>query len=111
MKIPRWSLVTVPAACFCFGFALNAVVMAANNGTMPVLMSGGHCELIDSDDIIHSCWSAGVHLKFLADWIVIRGLGIASPGDFFEWFAGIAVGPALIAWATLILQKVGVIGD
>jgi hypothetical protein len=111
MKIPRWTLVTVPVACFCFGFALNAIVMAANGGSMPVLMPQGHCELIDADDIIHSCWSSSVHLRFLADWVVIRGLGVASPGDFFEWFAGTVGGPSLIAWAALILQKAGIIGD
>jgi len=44
------------------------------------------------------------HLKFLADWLVIRGLGIASIGDVFEWAYQATQFPAMIIWLTLILK-------
>jgi hypothetical protein len=36
MKIPYASLLLGPTALFALGFAMNAVVMAANHGQMPV---------------------------------------------------------------------------
>ncbi len=91
-------LLWVPYAMFGMGFLINAIVMAANHGQMPVLVLGGDCGMIDADDVIHSCMVAGTHLKFLADWIVINHVGIASPGDFLEWGFDLIVGPFMFLW-------------
>lgn len=78
--------------------------MAANKGQMPVLAPGGDNSIFDPSDLIHCAMTSATHLKFLADWIVIRDLGIASPGDFFEWAYQLSCFPALIAWITLVLK-------
>ena len=114
MKIPRfvvpyWPLVVVPCVLFAFGFLSNAIVMAANGGQMPVLWPGG-CfdyasrEAIGLPDRIHTCMTSVTNLKFLADWVVINGLGIASPGDFLEWASDYIWAPCMIAWLTLMLR-------
>lgn len=103
-KIPYWPLIVGPALSFGFGFLLNALVMAANHAQMPVLMPGGDCSLIGEGDFIHSCMSAGTHLKFLADWIVINHMGIASPGDFLEWLSDATMVPGLFAWIVLVIR-------
>jgi hypothetical protein len=103
MKIPNWQFLVIPAAAFAIGFLSNAIVMAANHGQMPVLLPGGMT--IDSDDLIHSAMTAQTHLKFLADWIVIRGLGIASPGDFGEWLFDATFIPAFAIWVWARIQE------
>lgn len=104
MKIPYKYLLLGPTAMFALGFAMNAIVMAANHGQMPVLIPGGDCSMVDAEDIIHSCMNAGTHLKFLADWIVIRHLGVASPGDFLEWASDATFWPALFAWVMFMIR-------
>ena len=113
MKIPRWTLVTVPALAFGIGFAMNAIVMAVNGGQMPVLVPGCTPDLIDeAAPAIHSCMEQTARLSFLADWIFIRHIrAVASPGDFLEWFAQVTAAPCLIAWCALVLHKIGIIGD
>lgn len=103
MKIPYSYLLLGPSALFALGFILNAVVMAANGGQMPVLFPGG-CADGFGDDVIHSCMNGATHLKFLADWIVINHVGVASPGDFGEWAGDAAFWPALTAWVALIIK-------
>lgn len=103
MRIPYWQLLFGPAGVFALGFFLNAVVVALNGGQMPVLFPGG-CGNMSADDI-HSCMTHATHLKFLADWILIRGIGVASPGDFLEWAAQFSFMPALVAWIVLIIKK------
>jgi hypothetical protein len=104
--IPYWPLLTGPALFFGIGFAMNAIVMAANHGQMPVLWPGGCPQDGVSEDVfpIHACMSAATHLKFLADWIVIRGLGVTSPGDFFEWLSDATLMPALYMWLALVIR-------
>lgn len=103
-KIPYWPLLIGPWLSFGVGFTLNALVMAANKGQMPVILPGGDASILDPSDLIHCAMTSTTHLKFLADWIVINGLGIASPGDFFEWAYEFTWFPALIAWITLVLK-------
>ena len=113
MKIPRWTLVTVPALAFGIGFTMNAIVMAVNGGQMPVLTPGCTPDLIgEAAPAIHSCMEQTARLTVLADWIFIRHIGaVASPGDFLEWFAEVTAAPCLIAWCALTLHKIGLIGD
>ena len=103
-KIPYWPFLLGPALSFALGFSMNALVMAANHGQMPVLVPGGHCGLIDPDDFIHSCMTSATHFKILADWIVINHFGVASPGDFFEWFAEQTFVPSLAIWIALVIK-------
>lgn len=102
-KIPYLSLLIGPTLLFGIGFALNAIVMAVNGGPMPVHFTG--CmNMLDPQDMLHSCMTSATHLKILADWIVIKGLGIASPGDLLEWASDITTMPGLIAWVTMIIR-------
>lgn len=103
-KIPYWPLLVVPSLAFGIGFCLNAIVMSANNGQMPVLFPGGCPADGLGDDFIHTCMTQATHIKFLADWVVIRHLGIASPGDFFEWFHEATFWPSLTAWVALVVS-------
>lgn len=104
MKIPYWPLLIGPSLLFAFGFALNAFVMGINHGSMPVLWPGGCTPDVMIGDTIHSCMTPFTHLKFLCDWIVVRGVGIASPGDFLELAYELIVIPSLVVWATLMIR-------
>ena len=103
-RIPYKWLLLGPTAMFAIGFAMNAVVMAANHGQMPVLVPGGCFPDTMSEDVIHSCMVAGTHLKFLADWIVVRHYGVFSPGDFFEMVFHETFWPSLVLWIGLIID-------
>jgi hypothetical protein len=103
-RIPYWELLIGPWLALGLGFLSNALVMAANGGQMPVLMPPGFGG-IPADDWIHCVMTAQTHLKFLADWIVIRDMGIASPGDFLEWAYELSVTPLFVAWGALTLKK------
>jgi hypothetical protein len=81
---------------------MNTLVVAANHGQMPVLSS--QCTPDMFDDTIHGCMNAASHLKFLADWIVVPGVGVASPGDFFIWAYQGTVVPAIAAWFVLVVK-------
>lgn len=105
-RVPYAYLLLGPSALFALGFLSNAFVMAVNNGAMPVLYSPG-CPTFNErygDDILHSCMTHATHLKFLADWIMIRGFGAASPGDFLEWLWDVTFVPSLVAWVISILH-------
>ena len=107
MKIPYWPLLLGPGLLFGLGFLSNAIVMAVNHGQMPVLWPGGCTPETMEGDLIHSCMTHATHLKFLADWVVIRGFGIASPGDFCEWAYEYIAMPAHLIWALLMIEKTG----
>ena len=76
------------------GSALNLVVIAANNGRMPVapevagsLVQRGHVGQ-------YTLMGSGTHFNWLADWIVLPGpftLGVYSPGDLI-----VAVGTVVV---------------
>jgi hypothetical protein len=108
MKIPRvpyWQLIAIPPLVFGIGFALNALVMAFNGNQMPVLIPGG-CRPGDFDgDTLHTCMTHLTKLRVLGDWIVIRSIGVASIGDFLEWFYAVTGVPGVIAWLTLNLVE------
>lgn len=82
---------------------MNAFVMAMNNGQMPVLFPGGD-QSGYTQDTIHCAMTMATHFRFLADWINIRGVGIASPGDFLEWFSDQTTWPGIWAWFALIVN-------
>lgn len=103
IKVPYAPLLVGPWLALGLGFLSNAIVMAFNGAQMPVLLPGG-MNIIPDDDLVHCAMTHATHLKFLADWIVINGLGIASPGDFLLWTWELTSLPALIAWITLILK-------
>jgi hypothetical protein len=112
-RIPYWYLAIGPYLLVSLGFALNALVMAFNGGQMPVLWPGG-CDVMHAvqdavisaggSDSLHSCMTHSSHLKFLADWIVIKGVGIASPGDFLEWAYEATYIPAAAIWAAFLIK-------
>lgn len=109
-RVPYWPFLIVPAAAYGLGFLLNEIVISINNGQMPVLSPGGCSSaiagvLFTEDDYIHSCMTGASHLKFLSDWIIIKGMGIASPGDFLIWGGDRVMWPALIIWATLVIKS------
>lgn len=103
-KIPFAPLLLGPSLSLGLGFTMNALVMAANGGQMPVLFPGG-CEAAKEYlDFVHSCMTPATRLKFLADWIVMHS-GVASPGDFFLWLSDRTLWPGLILWAALMIYK------
>lgn len=103
-KIPYWYLLMGPTMLFAFGFFCNAVVMGINNGPMPVHFVGCENNMIAPDDTLHSCMTSATHLKILADWIVIKSIGVASIGDLFEWASDLTIMPCLFAWFALVIR-------
>lgn len=109
-QIPYRLFLFGPLLLMAIGFTSNAVVIAANGGTMPVLESGctndEFAGEIDREGMqVHSCMTKATRLKFLADWILIRHLGIASPGDFFEWAFELTYQPAWLIWCVLMIIR------
>jgi hypothetical protein len=110
MKIPAWTLLVLPTLVFALGFTCNEVAVAANGGAMPALIYGCTQDLInETPPIIHTCFHAGVHLKFLCDWILLRGDGYYSPGDFGIMFGTHTFYPGIIAWFASRLTRDGLI--
>jgi hypothetical protein len=104
-KIPYWPLLLGPYMLYALGYAMNALVCAVNHAAMPVLPGYIPAPAIGADsDTIHVAMTVHTHLKFLADWVVINGLGMGSPGDFLEWSLGYTQIPAAVAWVTLMLK-------
>ena len=101
-KIPYWPLLAGPYLMLAVGFLLNAIVIAANHGQMPVQCIHGSDKFLDGNPI-HACMVASSHLKFLSDWVLINGLGIASPGDFLMWAYEIVLTPFTYIWALLMI--------
>lgn len=104
MKLPKWLLLVSPSALYALGYALNALVMAANHGQMPVLWPGGCAGYPQDNDILHVCMDAHTHLKFLADWIVQHD-GVASPGDYLEWASDVTFWPCIFIWGGMKTRK------
>lgn len=105
-KIPFWELLVLPACTWCLGAFLNVFVIAMNKGQMPVLWPGG-CSTWEGDDadiMIHRCMIHADKLKFLCDWIVINGYGIASPGDILLWASMYYGTYCYILWAFLTFK-------
>lgn len=106
LKVPYLALLVGPAVLFGTGILMNALVMAANGGTMPVLWPGGCTPgLLDPTDPFHSCMVQATHLKWLSDWVILKSVGIASPGDFLEWASDYCTIPAFAMWLALIVKK------
>lgn len=103
MKIPHKLFLLGPLFSFCTGFLMNVGVMACNKNMMPVLMPGGCSAGHFEDDPIHSCMTAATHLKILADWANVQGLGVASPGDLFLWVGYETIIPAFLIWCALMI--------
>ena len=106
IEIPRLYLLAIPLMMYGIGALANFAVMAHNGGQMPVLFPGGCMPDQFADDPIHSCMTAATHWKFLADWIVINHLGVASPGDLLLWGSDLIQYPAAVAWLTLLLKDI-----
>jgi hypothetical protein len=113
MKIPYWTLAVAPLLSWGVGFGMNAVAVAANGGTMPVqfpftvadVLTNGF--LVDHGDIIHSVMTPQTHFKFLCDWILVRDLGIASPGDLLLWLSDCIATPFYSAVVALVANDYG----
>lgn len=104
-KIPYLPVLIGPYVAFATGFLMNAIVMGVNHATMPVLTpAGAGADFFDPEDLVHGAMTSATHLKFLCDWIVIRGLGIASPGDFGIWACENTWLPAIAVWIALIIK-------
>lgn len=103
--IPYKPLLVGPALAYGCGILMNAIVVAANQGQMPVLWPGG-CSQFTSDEFvqIHSCMTSASHLKFLADWFLLNGVGEFSPGDFLIWLGAFTWDYALLIWAILMVR-------
>lgn len=106
LKIPYPILLLGPSLFFFLGLSLNAIVVAANRHTMPVLTS--NCEESMArwesvGDPIHACMTPQTHLKFLADWFYIPTVGTASIGDGFETVYEYGEWPAWFLWIGLVI--------
>jgi hypothetical protein len=98
-------LIWVPLASYLFGAALNAIVMTANQGLMPVQIPGGvFIDFARMDDFRHVTMTSASHLKFLADWIS-TGNAKASIGDLFIWACDLVFPFCTGAWAALQFEK------
>lgn len=102
LRIPYWYFLVLPSAAFFIGALMNVLVIAANHASMPVLVPNGLS--LDAEDWIHHAMTPATHLKLLADWIVIRGEGVASIGDYLIW-AGLKTREICwIVWAALVIR-------
>lgn len=105
-RIPFWQFLIFPFLLKVFGAAMNVIVMARNGNQMPVFMPGG-CDprQMALEDSVHVCMTPLTHWKFMADWIHINGLGIASIGDLFIWSSDYLSLYCVIVWAVLVIQE------
>lgn len=102
-SIPFLWMLVLPTVLYYGGYFMNAIVMAFNNGQMPVLVPGGcHSGLVFVTGV-HKCMTETTRLNFLADWIVTNN-GIASPGDFLLWVGDWLMMPMIFAWVALLIQ-------
>ena len=106
-EIPNKSLLIIPQAAYWLGALLNQLVLAANNGQMPVLFPGGcTADLVDRlAGSVHTCMVASSHLKVLSDWINLQ-IYIMSPGDALLNIGDLLTGPFFWCWLTLALLAV-----
>lgn len=101
-EIPNKSLLLIPQAFFWLGAFLNQLVIAVNNGQMPVLFPGGCTPEIKEALVgtIHTCMVSGSHLKILSDWINMH-IYIMSIGDVFLNIGDLLTGPFFWVWLAL----------
>jgi Family of unknown function (DUF5317) len=113
VRIPYWWFLLGPILLWALGFTSNAIVMSANNGQMPVLVPGGCTEEIRESLAgeqmaeglaVHTCMTKDSQLIFLADWIVIRHMGVVSLGDLCEWGAEMVFWPFMFLWAFAMIS-------
>lgn len=104
LRIPYAALLYIPIIMKFLGAMSNFIVLAFNNGQMPVLMAGGCLNFDGGDDIVHTCMSHVSHLKFFSDWMHLRGEGYCSPGDFLVWGGRYIQTPFLSAWIALFIR-------
>lgn len=103
--MPFKTILLGPTLSYALGAASNIVTIAFNKGQMPVLWPGGCSDMTpDADMQIHVCMTTASHLKPLADWIVVSGLGVLSPGDLLIFGALYSFVPALLIWIALVIQ-------
>jgi Family of unknown function (DUF5317) len=106
LKIPYWPVLFGPWISYALGFLFNVIAVVSNGGQMPVRWTGVClADTIPMDDVVHVCMTHASHLKFLSDWILINGVGIASPGDFFIWAWGFSWMPALAIWIAFMIKN------
>jgi hypothetical protein len=105
-KVPFWYLLVLPSALWIAGYFLNATVVAANHGQMPV---EGPVECVfhaaeTRNDYIHVCMDKDSKLKWLADWIYSPpDKGMASPGDYFMFVYEYTALPCWLIWMVLMV--------
>lgn len=101
-KIPHWPFLLGPVILFATGAAMNIIVMGLNHGQMPV--NHALCSsMLEPDDWKHACMTSATHLKVIADWLVINGMGVASIGDLLMWAGSATWNYSLIVWASLMI--------
>jgi hypothetical protein len=105
MKIPYRKLLLGPTTAYALGAFCNLLVLAVNNGQMPVLWPGGCSKMVVSDDdIVHVCMTSSSHLKFLSDIAVFHDVGVFSIGDGLLYLGNLLLWPCLILWAGFIIK-------
>lgn len=106
-RFPHRVVLFTPYLIYGLGIALNVIAITANHGFMPVVYSA----IFRSDmiifpgmriDEIHRVMQSTDHLKILCDWIQLPRTAVCSPGDVCEWLGDWLMGPAFIAWLTLL---------
>jgi hypothetical protein len=113
MKLfPYWPYLLAPTALYYFGYFQNVLVITANQGTMPVhfphafwsavATSNLHVSAGTLVDAVHRVMQPSDHLKWLADWIQLRGVGTASPGDMAIWLGETTKWPGIAAYLALV---------
>jgi Family of unknown function (DUF5317) len=109
VNFPHLGVLVSPYVLLGLGVFLNVLVITANQGYMPVAPSS----IIDGMaigpthpglvlDEIHRVMQSSDHLKFLADWIQIPRMSVASPGDLFLWLSDCIRVPSFIVWLTML---------
>lgn len=106
--VPNKSLLIIPQAFFYLGMFLNKLVIAVNNGQMPVLFPGGCTDNLSQQLVgtIHTCMVSESHLKLLSDIINLHQAGIWSVGDVLLTFGDVLTGPFFWVWLALALLTV-----
>lgn len=107
-RIPYWPFLLGPFLIYGLGYLMNAVVIAANGGQMPVLFPGGCPDpKLMAEDVIHVCMDASTRLSFLADWMFLiqqEKVNMYSPGDFLVIASRTWKDASILTWAVLMIK-------
>lgn len=119
-SFPHLWLLVLPLLLIFLGATSNQVVIYANHGKFPVMVSSRQKwdfqqkATADSDapqlpddgmlDDTHSIMIPSDHLKFLADWINL-GDGIYSPGDMILLLGAFLWSFCSVAWLVLVVKE------